>query len=75
MTIPKASTISMIQEMRRLREQERAAAGGEPPPPMEVVRSCNRHDDCDRADRENLARRGVPAEHCNDETCEDCFGS
>lgn len=36
--------------------------------------SCNRHADCDKADR--MARRGGRhrAEHCHDECCEECFG-
>lgn len=52
---------------------------------MTTKRSCNRHDDCDAADRKvqeryntasprekiNLPRN---AEHCDDKCCEECFG-
>lgn len=46
-------------------------------------RTCNRHDDCDAADAEVRAegrkdRYGMTltrADHCNDDCCEDCFGS
>ena len=71
---PKASTLSMIEEMRRLREAELSTAGTDAPPTIELIRSCNRHDDCDRADRECRARGLICAEHCHDETWEDCFG-
>jgi hypothetical protein len=44
-------------------------------------RSCNRHDDCDKAEKELLARRPDKKNefisfsfHCHDECCEDCFG-
>ena len=42
-------------------------------------RSCNRHFDCDKADKEWLVRnpkeRRVPTNfHCHDDNCEDCFG-
>lgn len=35
-------------------------------------RTCNRHDDCDAADKRNSEGR---AYHCHDDGCEDCFGS
>lgn len=39
------------------------------------LRSCNLHQDCDVADKE-AQERGQPwARHCNDDCCEDCFGS
>jgi hypothetical protein len=53
-------------------------------------RTCNRHSDCDKADRDVKERyeedrkkpwqqqnpRLMPhAEHCHDECCEDCFGN
>lgn len=44
-------------------------------------RSCNRHDDCDKAEEEVMARRGIQRHeisfsfHCHDDECEDCFGS
>jgi hypothetical protein len=40
-----------------------------------VVRTCNRHVDCDEADRraKELGWR-FGAAHCYDEFCEDCFG-
>lgn len=38
-------------------------------------RECNRHFDCDEADRK-AREAGYPrAEHCHDECCEDCFGN
>lgn len=49
---------------------------------MEVKpkRSCNRHDDCDAADKEVVERLRIEkwqinsSFHCHDECCEDCFG-
>lgn len=38
-------------------------------------RSCNRHVDCDAADRAVKAKGGFAAAHCNDECCEECFGN
>lgn len=35
-----------------------------------VVRTCNRHLDCDAAEA-----KFRDVDHCHDETCEDCFGS
>jgi hypothetical protein len=51
-----------------------------PPSPPEKPRSCNRHDDCDKAEatwREwNPHKGGPPASfHCHDECCEECFGN
>ena len=49
--------------------------------PTVHVRSCNRHDNCDRAEDEVMARRGITRTeihssfHCHDDECEDCFGS
>lgn len=40
-------------------------------------RSCNRHDDCTKAEEEFKAENGrAPGFnfHCHDEECEDCFG-
>ena len=44
-------------------------------------RSCNRHDDCDKAEEEVLARNPGKTKadihysfHCHSEDCEDCFG-
>lgn len=39
------------------------------------LRSCNRHDDCDSADRDARERGRIAAEHCHDDCCEECFGS
>lgn len=36
--------------------------------------SCNRHNDCNKADTEAKARGAFGASHCHDECCEDCFG-
>lgn len=37
--------------------------------------SCNRHVDCAAADAKARAKgRGLGAEHCHDDCCEDCFG-
>jgi len=38
------------------------------------TRTCNRHDDCDEADRKARERGFTRADHCHDECCEDCFG-
>lgn len=37
-------------------------------------RSCNKHSDCDEADRLSRAAGGGRATHCYVEDCEDCFG-
>lgn len=41
-------------------------------------RSCNRHDDCDKFDKEYKEKYKVDFvpynQHCHDEECEDCFG-
>lgn len=39
-----------------------------------VPRTCNRHTDCDAADKENYKYKGKIADHCYDECCEECFG-
>lgn len=40
------------------------------------ARTCNRHSDCDAAERRANEKAGhrVMVDHCHDETCEDCFG-
>jgi hypothetical protein len=38
-------------------------------------KSCNRHVDCEAADERARQRGRSQAEHCRDETCEDCFGT
>lgn len=45
--------------LQRLREMRRARP-----------RSCNRHKDCDEADKRT---EGGRAQHCHDSDCEDCF--
>lgn len=44
-----------------------------------VKRSCNRHDDCDKADEYILNKTGdmyVPIDfHCHDDECSECFGN
>ncbi len=49
--------------------------------PHKIIRSCNRHDDCDKANGEWLSKHPgknfweIPANfHCHDDECEDCFG-
>ncbi len=40
-------------------------------------RTCNRHDDCEAADKlaqERTGNRWRGADHCHDDCCEDCFG-
>ena len=37
-------------------------------------RSCNRHYDCDEADKKARAQGRGWADHCHDDCCEDCFG-
>jgi len=44
-----------------------------PAPPAK--RTCNRHVDCDAADARAKAAGQHWADHCNDDCCEDCFGS
>jgi hypothetical protein len=51
------------------------------PNPAKKVKSCNRHEDCEQAEAEVLARRPDLKKsdislsfHCHDEDCEDCFG-
>lgn len=44
------------------------------------IKSCNRHEDCDKAEKEWLERhpcaRWTPVDfHCHDECCEECFGN
>ncbi len=54
-------------------EAEAAQAPGSAP---RQVRSCNRHTDCDAADARVRAQgRFLWADHCDDEFCEDCFGT
>lgn len=38
-------------------------------------RTCNLHDDCDAADQKAREKGRNWADHCDDEYCEDCFGS
>ena len=38
-------------------------------------RTCNRHDDCEKANAEARAKGAYAAAHCHDECCEECFGS
>lgn len=47
----------------------------EPPPAVPVIRSCNRHLDCDAADRAAQERGASRASHCHDDCCEECFGN
>lgn len=57
-------------------EAQRMTAQAQPPAQPPKVVSCNEHIDCDAADIAAKARgedRG--AVHCNDDCCEDCFGS
>lgn len=46
---------------------------------IEHKRSCNRHDNCDEAERKRLERfpgtSVPPTFHCYDEECEECFGN
>lgn len=41
----------------------------------EAKRECNRHFDCDDADRKARARGALRADHCHDDCCEECFGN
>lgn len=46
---------------------------------MDSKRTCNRHFDCDEADKDwkerNPGSQWIPANfHCHDDDCEDCFG-
>lgn len=46
----------------------------------EKARSCNRHNDCEKAEEEVMKRRNITRDkisgnfHCHDDECEDCFG-
>ena len=42
--------------------------------PFVVPKSCNRHNDCRKADEEAEGRGFYAASHCHSEDCEDCFG-
>lgn len=44
-------------------------------PPRPPGNTCNKHGDCEAADREAEAAGKWRAAHCHDETCEDCLGS
>jgi hypothetical protein len=37
-------------------------------------RTCDRHVDCDAADELARERGFLVADHCHDDSCEDCFG-
>ena len=42
------------------------------------IRSCNRHSNCEKAEKKYEKEEGKPPWinfHCHDECCEDCFGS
>jgi hypothetical protein len=39
------------------------------------LRACNRHVDCDAADARARERGHIGADHCHDDSCEDCFGT
>jgi len=43
--------------------------------PKPRIRTCNRHEDCDAADSKARARGALFADHCDDDCCEDCFGT
>lgn len=47
---------------------------GENAKQLKSKRSCNRHFDCDEADRKAKAKGYLFADHCYDDCCEDCFG-
>lgn len=55
----------------------------DPTPHDHLPKTCNRHDDCDRADEEAKAKangdwrdpRYFGADHCHSEDCDECFGS
>lgn len=40
-----------------------------------TVRSCNRHNNCDAADADAVARGKLGASHCHDDGCDECFGN
>lgn len=45
------------------------------PGPAPETRTCNRHVDCDAADAKAQAEGRPWAEHCRNESCDECFGS
>lgn len=61
--------------------KQRGTMGTEKVEDAKPIRSCNRHNDCDKAEEEVLARNPGKTRldislsfHCHDEACEDCFG-
>lgn len=60
-------------EVKKLRE-ELAASRPEAAPSGERSNSCNRHEDCNKANTEARAKGMTSTDHCHDEDCEDCFG-
>jgi len=53
---------------------KRAWMTAEVPAGIPSPRRCNRHVDCDEADRDTLLGHGLEADHCHEEYCEDCYG-
>jgi hypothetical protein len=57
------------------REVEAAPTVREEPAETPRPVTCNRHDDCLKANEDAKAKGQFGAEHCHDNCCEDCFGS
>lgn len=53
----------------------RAQAAQSAPTTFEPSNSCNRHDDCAKADEAAKSEGKFGATHCHDDCCEECFGN
>ena len=66
--IRKLTPADAARELERIKALSKAES-------VKTVRSCNRHDDCDKADEAVKAKGGFAASHCHDECCDECFGA
>lgn len=64
-----------LADVARLTPPKLAYALSVAAPTRPPSNTCNKHDDCEAADREAETAGKWRAAHCYDETCEDCFGS
>lgn len=60
---------------RQMREWRAKNRPQKTPTSKPEKRTCNRHSDCDEADRLARERGARAASHCHDDCCEECFGS
>ena len=64
-----------LADVARLTPPKLAYALSVAAPTRPPSNTCNKHDDCEAADREAETAGKWRATHCYDETCDDCFGS